>query len=154
MTPEAIIEDRRFQETLDKIRKEEGYDFAAIAFYESNKPSSPIKWHYVSGNKNNRFKLIILRKGRGLAGTVMKTGKRMVIANVGLALGPEEKIDYPILLSESLTAVLAVPLGIRIKCMAYYYLVKEMVVLYQKYLIMMIFNVSLVFSMMINNEMN
>ncbi len=41
----------------------------------------------------------------------MKTGKRMVIANVGLALGPEEeKIDYPILLSESLTAVLAVPL--------------------------------------------
>ncbi|MBD6954887.1 GAF domain-containing protein, partial [Staphylococcus aureus] len=26
MTPEAIIEDRRFQETLDKIRKEEGYD--------------------------------------------------------------------------------------------------------------------------------
>ena len=40
MTPEAIIEDRRFQETLDKIRKEEGYDFAAIAFYESNKPSS------------------------------------------------------------------------------------------------------------------
>ncbi|MGF2033686.1 GAF domain-containing protein, partial [Staphylococcus aureus] len=64
----------------------------------------------VSGNKNNRFKLIILRKGRGLAGTVMKTGKRMVIANVGLALGPEEKIDYPILLSESLTAVLAVPL--------------------------------------------
>ncbi|MCJ8084403.1 GAF domain-containing protein, partial [Staphylococcus aureus] len=107
MTPEAIIEDRRFQETLDKIRKEEGYDFAAIAFYESNKPSSPIKWHYVSGNKNNRFKLIILRKGRGLAGTVMKTGKRMVIANVGLALGPEEKIDYPILLSESLTAVLA-----------------------------------------------
>ncbi|MBW3837139.1 GAF domain-containing protein, partial [Staphylococcus aureus] len=25
MTPEAIIEDRRFQETLDKIRKEEGY---------------------------------------------------------------------------------------------------------------------------------
>ncbi|NGK14505.1 GAF domain-containing protein, partial [Staphylococcus aureus] len=64
----------------------------------------------VSGNKNNRFKLIILRKGRGLAGTVMKTGKRMIIANVGLALGPEEKIDYPILLSESLTAVLAVPL--------------------------------------------
>ena len=46
----SIIEDRRFQETLDKIRKEEGYDFAAIA-YESNKPSSPIKWHYVSGNK-------------------------------------------------------------------------------------------------------
>lgn len=98
--------------------------------------------------------MIILRKGRGLAGTVMKTGKRMVIANVGLALGPEEKIDYPILLSESLTAVLAVPLWYKNQVYGYYYLVKEMVVLYQKYLIMMIFNVSLVFSMMINNEMN
>ncbi|MBO1199662.1 nitrate respiration regulation accessory nitrate sensor NreA [Staphylococcus simiae] len=110
MTPEAIIQNRSFQETLDNIRIHEGYDFAAIAFYESKKPSAPIKWHYVSGNQNNRFKLIILRKGHGLAGTVMKTGKRMVIANVGWALSPEEKIDYPILLSENLTAVFALPL--------------------------------------------
>ncbi len=48
-----------------------------------------------------------------------------MVANVGLALGPEEKIDYPILLSESLTAVLAVPLWYKNQVMAYYYLVKE-----------------------------
>ena len=68
-------------------------------------------------------------------------------------MGPEEKIDYPILLSESLTAVLAVPrFGTKIKCMVCtHYLVKEMDVLYQKYLITMIFNANLEFSMMINN---
>ena len=47
-----------------------------IAMYERSLRSSPIKWKYVSGNTNERYKLIILRKGRGLAGTVMKTGKR------------------------------------------------------------------------------
>ncbi|MEJ7154775.1 GAF domain-containing protein, partial [Staphylococcus ureilyticus] len=70
----------------------------------------PIKWQYVSGNKNDRYKLIILRKGRGLAGNVMKTGKRMVIANVDMALTPDEKVKFPILLSENLTAVIAIPL--------------------------------------------
>ena len=48
------------------------------------------KWKYVSGNTNERYKLIILRKGRGLAGTVMKTGKRMVIADVDTALTQAE----------------------------------------------------------------
>ena len=40
----------------------------------------------------------------------MKTGKRMVIADVDTALSPEEKVKFPIILSESLTAVVAVPL--------------------------------------------
>lgn len=110
MKPETILKNQSFQYTLDQIRLDEGYDFAAIAFYESHQPSSPIKWHYASGNSNDRFKLIILRKGRGMAGTVMKTGKRMIIADVNTALSAEEKIDYPIILSENLTAVIALPL--------------------------------------------
>ena len=38
--------------------------------------------------------MIILRKGRGLAGMVMKTGKRMIIADVVASLSPEDKIKY------------------------------------------------------------
>ena len=41
---------------------------------------------------------------------VMKTGKRMVIADVETALSPAQKVKFPIILSESLTAVVAVPL--------------------------------------------
>ena len=54
--------------------------------------------------------MIILRKGRGLAGMVMKTGKRMIIADVVASLSPEDKIKYPILIAENLTAMVVIPL--------------------------------------------
>ena len=53
--------------------------------------------------------MIILRKGRGLAGMVMKTGKRMIIADVVASLSPEDKIPYQ-LIAENLTAMVAIPL--------------------------------------------
>lgn len=108
--PDSMFESQSFQENIDRIRLEQGFDFAALVFYESASTYSPIKWQYVSGNNNDRYKLIILRKGRGLAGNVMKTGKRMIIANVDMALTPDEKVKFPILLSENLTAVIAIPL--------------------------------------------
>ena len=110
MEPESLKHNQHLQMNLDKLRAQEGYDFGGIALYDYHHTSSPIKWQYVSGNTNDRYKLIILRKGRGLAGMVMKTGKRMVIADVDTALSPEEKVKFPIILSESLTAVVAVPL--------------------------------------------
>ena len=94
---------------MNNLRVSEGYDFAGVALYEHHM-TSPIKWHYVSGNLNDRYKMIILRKGRGLAGMVMKTGKRMIIADVVASLSPEDKIKYPILIAENLTAMVAIPL--------------------------------------------
>ena len=110
MIPEPLFEPVHFQQELDTLRKKENCDFAGVALYENHEPSGPIKWQYVSGNLNNRYKLIVLRKGRGLAGTVMKTGKRMVIENVSKTITPEEKIKYPILMSENLNALVAIPL--------------------------------------------
>lgn len=107
---EPLFETHDFQEELDALRESEGYDFAGIALYEQHSTSAPIKWRYVSGNLNDRYKLIILRKGRGLAGMVMKTAKRMIIADVSQSLSPEERFNYPILSSEKLTAVVAIPL--------------------------------------------
>ncbi|MBL7584541.1 nitrate respiration regulation accessory nitrate sensor NreA [Staphylococcus saccharolyticus] len=110
MESESLKRNHDLQINLDKLRIKEGYDFGGIALHDHHHTSSPIKWQYVSGNTNDRYKLIILRKGRGLAGMVMKTGKRMVIADVETALSPAEKVKFPIILSESLTAVVAVPL--------------------------------------------
>ncbi|PNZ70313.1 GAF domain-containing protein [Staphylococcus croceilyticus] len=110
MPIEPVIKEEAFQDELNRLRIEEGYDFAGVALYEYSSTSSPIKWRYVSGSLNDRYKLIILRKGRGLAGMVMKTGKRMVMSQVSETLTPEEKIKYPILISEELTAVIAIPL--------------------------------------------
>ncbi|WP_154837145.1 nitrate respiration regulation accessory nitrate sensor NreA [Staphylococcus sp. Marseille-Q1834] len=110
MPIEPLIQEEAFQDELNRLRIEEGYDFAGVALYEYSSTSSPIKWRYVSGSLNDRYKLIILRKGRGLAGMVMKTAKRMVMSQVSETLTPGEKIKYPILVSEELTAVIAIPL--------------------------------------------
>ncbi|PHK49609.1 nitrate respiration regulation accessory nitrate sensor NreA [Staphylococcus edaphicus] len=99
-----------YQSVLDSIRVEEGFDFASLAFYEHESNISRIKWCYASGNLNNRYQLIVLRKGKGLAGNVMKTGKRMVIENVERTLPTHEKHKYPIVLCELLTAMIAIPL--------------------------------------------
>ena len=99
-----------YHAALNLIRTREGFDFAGLAFYEQENQVSPIKWHYVSGNLNNRYKLIVLRKGKGLAGNVMKTGKRMIIEDVNQILLPSEKHKYPIVLTELLTAMVAIPL--------------------------------------------
>ena len=60
-----VFEKQDFQQQLNNLRVSEGYDFAGVALYEHHMTSAPIKWHYVSGNLNDRYKMIILRKGRG-----------------------------------------------------------------------------------------
>ncbi|NWK84186.1 GAF domain-containing protein [Staphylococcus sp. GSSP0090] len=106
----SLNEHLDYQAVLDSIRIEEGFDYAAIALYEKESHISPIKWCYASGNLNQRYKFIVLRKGKGLAGNVMKTGKRMVIENVAQSLSAEDKHKYPIVLCELLTSMIAIPL--------------------------------------------
>ena len=69
-----------------------------------------IKWKYASGNINNRYRMIVLRPGKGLAGLVIRTGARKVIADVEAELSQNDKLGYPIVLSEVLTAMIAIPL--------------------------------------------
>ncbi|WP_436862638.1 nitrate respiration regulation accessory nitrate sensor NreA [Staphylococcus caeli] len=106
----SLNEHLHYQAVLDSMRVEEGFDFAGIAFYEQESHASPIKWCYASGNLNERYKLIVLRKGKGLAGNVMKTGKRMIIENVAASLSAHDQHKYPIVLCEQLTAMIAIPL--------------------------------------------
>lgn len=106
----SFNEQVNYQVILDTLRIEEGFDFAGLAFYKDKNQFSPIKWNYVSGSTNSRYKLIVLRIGKGIAGNVMKTGKRMVIEDINQFLLPSEKHKYPIILCERLTAVMAIPL--------------------------------------------
>ncbi|HLR19285.1 MAG TPA: nitrate respiration regulation accessory nitrate sensor NreA [Staphylococcus sp.] len=102
-----------YQAALDEMRIDEKFDFAGLALHKHNNYLSPIKWCYVSNNINDRYKLIVLRTGKGIAGNVMKTGKRIVIEDINQFLLPSEKHKYPIVLCELLTAVVAIPLWYR-----------------------------------------
>ncbi|CAL28796.1 nitrate respiration regulation accessory nitrate sensor NreA [Staphylococcus carnosus] len=99
-----------YQDALDEIRETEKFDFAAIALPEDGLHSAVIKWKYASGNINYRYRMIVLRPGKGLAGLVIRTGSRKIVEDVDAELSQNDKLGYPIVLSEALTAMVAIPL--------------------------------------------
>ncbi|MNI19039.1 GAF domain protein [compost metagenome] len=99
-----------FQQAIDSLREEFDFDFVSIALVQSAADQFVLTWQYVSGNLNNRYKRIVLHSGKGVAGRVFKTGKPMLIPNVKSELEPNDLFNYPIIVSEQLQSVCAVPL--------------------------------------------
>ncbi|ARJ50541.1 nitrate respiration regulation accessory nitrate sensor NreA [Staphylococcus lutrae] len=99
-----------YQDEIEKIRHEYQFDFAGIALPSEDHAETKIKWRYVSGNLNERYRRIVLRNGHGIAGNVMKTGKPMMIENTTEYDFQNALFNYPILMSEQLTALIAIPL--------------------------------------------
>lgn len=105
-----MSDDFNFQEKLDQIRNKYDFDFAGIAMALDTNLSSHIKWQYVSGNLNHRYKNIVLRSGRGIAGIVIKSGKQITIQDMTNSPYQDQLFNYPIIQSEQLTALVAMPL--------------------------------------------
>lgn len=99
-----------YQGEIDRLRHEYQFDFAGIALPSEDHAGTKIKWRYVSGNLNERYRRIVLRNGHGIAGNVMKTGKPMIIPNTASDKIQSSLFNYPILMSEQLTALIAIPL--------------------------------------------
>nr|WP_263314952.1 nitrate respiration regulation accessory nitrate sensor NreA [Mammaliicoccus sp. Marseille-Q6498] len=102
--------DFNFQEQLDRIRDTYKIDFVGLAMSSEQQEEYIIKWQYVSGNLNHRYKHIVLRNGRGIAGIVIKSGKEITIKNVKNSSYYKHIFNYPIIQSEQLTALIAMPL--------------------------------------------
>ncbi|MET3574149.1 GAF domain-containing protein [Bhargavaea ullalensis] len=99
-----------YQELVDGLRTRFGFDFTALAVEEDSLNQYAIRWRVASGNLNSRYKRIVLKKGRGVAGTVYKTGKPLLIQSIDPERHAIGLFDYPIVASEQLTSVAAVPL--------------------------------------------
>ncbi len=99
-----------YQKELDAIREMFGYDFLALAMMESAEQQYVIRWKYAAGNQNDRFRRIVLRSGKGIAGIVFKTGKPLYIPFVREYIGAPSLFNYPIIRSENLESLGAVPL--------------------------------------------
>jgi len=91
---------------LDNVRNETTSDFSAFATLRQN--DQIIQWNYVSGNTNNRYKNMIGRPGKGLAGFVIRADRAMVI-DESTPNYLQKRLDYPIMLAENLQAAVAVP---------------------------------------------
>ncbi|WP_068505475.1 GAF domain-containing protein [Paenibacillus kribbensis] len=99
-----------YQRELERIREHFGYDFMALALVEPAEYQYVIKWKNAAGNLNDRFKRIVLKSGKGIAGVVFKTGKSIFIPSVYQFVGADNLFNYPIVQSERLKSLGAVPL--------------------------------------------
>jgi nitrogen regulatory protein A len=80
-----------------------------VGFALQNEVGPDVRWHYASGNLNDKYKRITVRFGKGIAGKVISSGSAMLITDF-----PNHIIgkvtDYPIMLAEKLVSSYAVPL--------------------------------------------
>ncbi len=95
-----------FKTNLASLRKITSSDFSAIACIDPI--TRQIRWQYVSGNKNERYKKMITKPGVGISGKVIRFGKAIIIDENVLDL-LQQRLDSPIMLSEDLQSVVAVP---------------------------------------------
>ena len=100
----------QYQTIIDQLREELGYDFVSLAFAQSASDGFVLTWQFASGNLNDRYKRIVLQSGKGIAGIVFKTGRPMLVSDVTQELDPKEMFHFPILVSERLNSLAAIPL--------------------------------------------
>jgi nitrogen regulatory protein A len=99
-----------YQKEIDDLRNRFGLDFVSVALVQPAEDRFVLTWQFVSGNLNNRYKRIVLSSGRGVAGIVFKTGKPLLIKNVNVDIGAGDLFSYPIIMSERLQSLGAIPL--------------------------------------------
>ncbi|WP_226035902.1 GAF domain-containing protein [Aquibacillus saliphilus] len=91
----------------DQLKENMPCDFSGIALQKYGEMD--VVWPYVSGNRNEKYKYITVRYGKGIAGKVISSGSSMTIASF-----PNDIIgkstEYPIMLAEKIISAYACPL--------------------------------------------
>ncbi|MCO0600816.1 GAF domain-containing protein [Peribacillus butanolivorans] len=96
-----------FKQACEQVLEELNCDFVGLALQNSNGPD--VSWHYAAGNRNDKYKRITVRYGKGIAGKVISTGRPMGIEDFpNNILG--KALEYPIMLAENLSYAFAVPI--------------------------------------------
>ncbi|RVU70973.1 MULTISPECIES: GAF domain-containing protein [Lactobacillus] len=97
-----------YQTLTNTIYQNTDYDFVAVALQEATTPHLT-RWVYASGNQDESFRRIVLRKGIGIAGLVMQTNKPFWHNNI-LELDYSDRLYTPIARVEKLLEVAAIPI--------------------------------------------
>lgn len=102
-----ITENNGVMEVCNQLLKEVGCDFVALAF--QNEVGPDVRWHYASGNVNDKYKRITVRFGKGIAGKIISSGSPMMLSDFPNDIYGKVT-DHPIMLAEKLISCYAVPL--------------------------------------------
>lgn len=91
---------------LEEIRQFIGTDYMGLAWSENY--GQILRCKYVSGNRNERYKRMMIRFGKGVAGNVLRSGQTIVV-NSFAPKRYDDPAEYSILLAEGLTAIVGAP---------------------------------------------
>ncbi|MDN4527724.1 GAF domain-containing protein [Fictibacillus fluitans] len=92
---------------LEKLAQELQSSFAGIALQDG--AGSDVHWRYACGNRNEKYKKISVRYGKGIAGKVISTGRAIQVDEFPKSI-TGKAVEYPIMLAEQLVSAYAVPL--------------------------------------------
>ncbi len=96
--------------TLHSLKEKYEFEIIALTDTTNSRGNFTFKWKYVFGSENQRWKRMELRKGAGLPGLVLKTGKSLVIQDVHKIYDEEGLLSYPILYFEKVKSFVAMPI--------------------------------------------
>ncbi|MBQ2634525.1 MAG: GAF domain-containing protein [Oscillospiraceae bacterium] len=103
------MENSKYIPELRRIREIFQFDFVSLALVmEGDYPL--LTWVYATGNRNFRYRRIVLESGKGVAGGVYKTRRAMVLRDAEKELTAAERVRYPITIAEDLRSVAGFPL--------------------------------------------
>lgn len=101
------MENKSIAHVCDELLIHIQCDFVGFAFQDQIGPN--IRWLVAAGNRNDKYKRITVRYGKGIAGRVVSTDRPMMIADFpNNILG--KTLEYPIMLAENLLHAYAVPI--------------------------------------------
>ncbi|MFT4415929.1 GAF domain-containing protein [Fredinandcohnia humi] len=81
-------------------------DFSALAKLQQR--TQDIYWEYAFGNRNERYKHMVGKPGKGLAGSVIRLGTTMIVDQDSPGF-EQLRLQSPIMLAENLQSAVAVP---------------------------------------------
>ncbi|WIV20272.1 hypothetical protein QPK24_06150 [Paenibacillus polygoni] len=96
---------KQIQTELEQLKSELELDFIAVALADEN--YRDIHWKMALGANTERYKKIMVRMGKGMAGRVLKT-KAPYIVNYFPEEVQDEMLEYPIFLIESIRSGMGV----------------------------------------------
>src|SRR5690625_2544183 len=98
------------EKALHALQDKYHFELAALTGMINNRANATFKWKYVLGSDSRRWRRMELRKGTGLPGVVLKTGKSLVVQDVSKIYNPEELFRFPILYFENIQGFVAIPI--------------------------------------------
>ena len=101
--------DNRYTDQLRKLKTAFGFEFVSLAV-ALEAGQQLLTWIHATGNRNARYRRIVLEPGKGIAGEVYHGGNAMVIQDANEEISEQDRFKYPITIAEELRSILAFPL--------------------------------------------